>query len=159
MQTDPQQRPPILYLTVGRPGDRSVEGLWYFWGMYVRGFDPRVHCKRCFIGTKCSRVGTRMRMGVELPLFEDDEAPYYYLCGGAGRGYQRQGKWEDNFHLAVRRVDGGLVEAETYNGIPIRLRNAERVEIPDLPDGWEGLSKRYTTCRNFRFGVHAFGMK
>jgi hypothetical protein len=39
----------------------------------------------------------------------------------------------------------------------LRVENARLLEVPELPDGWQGLPRSVTCCASFRFGVSVFG--
>ena len=45
----------------------------------------------------------------------------------------------------------------TCNGYQVTAMNAVQLDIPSLPDGWNGLPLRYTRCKNFRFAQSYFG--
>lgn len=131
-------------------------GFWYLWLKYVSGFDIEHHCQRCLAGKRSQRVRLHALTPKRVVRLDEARTPFLYLCGGAGEGYSAPGPWSSNLHLAVRPKDGAVAEATSYNGTLFRIRNAERVEIPDLPKGWRGLPDSFTTCRNFRFGVAHF---
>ncbi len=81
--------------------------------------------------------------------------PYLYLCGvGVG---PRNLLHQKNFHLALRPEPGAREVRETYNGYTITVENAIALPIPELPEGWQGLNRETTRCKNFRFGVEYFG--
>lgn len=144
----------IRLLLVERGGEHThLHGFTqYTWLKYVTGFDQDHHCARSLRGFHSKRVWHQMPLNVPVVL---DEAPvfdYIYLCGVSDNYI-----WRNNLHVVVRHKPGGFVATQTYNGISVRFRNAERVEIPALPPGWNGLSDEFTTCRNFQFGVMAYG--
>lgn len=133
-------------------------GFWYLWLKYVDDFDPRHHCLKCLIGLKSRRIGLDspwLTPDKSVPLIES-RSPFLYLCGGAGYGYRSQSSWNDNLHVALIPKAGASTSVTTYNGIVFTFTNAEQVAIPDLPLGFKGLPSKYTTCRNFRFGVAHF---
>ena len=79
---------------------------------------------------------------------DESEAKYYYLCGGSSPY-----KWENNFHLAWKEKRGASFEY-SFNGITIRLKNAERIEFSaddvDLSQKYADRPEYYT-CRNWQF--------
>lgn len=81
--------------------------------------------------------------------------PYLYICG-VGVGPKRV-LGQQNLHLPVRYIEGEVEEATSYNGYRFRLENAQRVDVPRLPDDFDGKPREHTRCRNFQFGVAAFG--
>lgn len=133
-----------------------VEGFRFLWAFYVSGYDPKKHCQPCFKGRRVDEFCTpTARSGPVIALDRMDQFPYVYVCG-VGAGPDRD-RWKQNLHLPMRFKQGGVVEATTYNGYSVVARDAELVEIPPLPDGWNGLPLSHTRCRNFRFAVGAFG--
>jgi hypothetical protein len=137
-------------------GREYLQGFRYFWLKYVSGFDQAQHCARCLLGNYSKLVNTAMLTERIVQLQEPAAAApfdYLYLCGVAAP-YQ----WERNFHLALRpAAPETITEAETSNGFRVSVQGLEAVPIPTLPDGFQGLAKAYTTCRNFQFGVASYG--
>ena len=126
----------------------SVETPWSFiWLMYVNDVDLSKHCKPCLKGYTSKKIGKWTRHEENVCL-DESEAKYYYLCGGS---YPY--KWENNFHLAWKEKSGESFEY-SFNGITIRLKNAERIEFSqddvDLSQKYADRPEYYT-CRNWQF--------
>ena len=129
----------------------AVQGFNHWWGKYVIGFDPRVHCIECLVGVRSRRVNRDMRAdGTPYGMTEAATFDYFYLCGVTRR-------WRDNFHLALRPEPEGSASAETFAGMTVDVTGAVAMPIPALPDGFQGLPASFTTCRNFQFGEAAYG--
>lgn len=78
-----------------------------------------------------------------------------YICGvGAG---PKKLLHAQNLHLPLRYEAGGVVEQTTYNDYRFRIENAALVDVPRLPDDFAGKTREHARCRNFQFGVAAFG--
>lgn len=133
---------PIIKVT-----GKSLGGFRYWWMKHVFGFNEQQHCARCFVGPYEKQVGREMLLRRDVLLTPSD-APFLYLCGVA-----ISGGWANNFHVAMRRAPGKSILARTYDGLKVEIENVEQVAIPPLPNGWGGLPRSYTTCRNFQFGV------
>lgn len=138
---------PVIEVVSPNP---SVTGVWrHLWLKYVNGFDGMQHCARCLIGPYSKRVRKDMLTNTKLTLDESTFRPdCLYLCGVAMRG-----GWSANLHLAFVAEAGCTAEVTASNGDRFVVHNARSLDIPDLPDGFGGLSKAFTTCRNFRFGL------
>ncbi len=137
-----------LKLTITGPADR-LTGFRYFWLKYVSDFKSDVHCARCLIGPYSTAVSNDMLTRRTIALNEVSGWDYLYLCGVSP-------KWPTNFHLAMK-PGNDIIKMKTYNGFEVVVTGAERMDIPSLPDGWNGLSKAFTTCRNYQFGVRYYG--
>lgn len=126
----------------------TVDNEWSFiWLMYVDDVDLSKHCKPCLKGYTSKKIGKWTRHEENVCL-DESEAKYYYLCGGS---YPY--KWENNFHLAWKEKTGSSFEY-SFNGITIRLNNAERIEFSkDDIDKSQKYADRpeYYTCRNWQF--------
>ena len=126
----------------------SVETPWSFiWLMYVNDVDLSKHCKPCLKGYTSKKI-TKWTRHEENVCLDELEAKYYYLCGGS---YPY--KWENNFHLAWKEKSGASFEY-SFNGITIRLKNAERVEFSqeDIEKTQKYAERpEYYTCRNWQF--------
>lgn len=126
----------------------TVENEWSFiWLMYVRDVDLERHCKPCLNGYTSRKIG-KWTTHEEKVSLDEAEASYFYLCGGS---YPY--KWEDNFHLAWREKLGESLEY-SFNGITIKLKNAERIEFSeeDIDKNQKYADKpEYYTCRNWQF--------
>ncbi len=119
------------------------------WGMYVRTFDPTKHCIFCLKGRKEAAVHRQMIDG-DYELATD--FPYFYLFA-MGRGDRSI----SNVHMPVRPHPGAVASIGSVYGVTLTIRDAYALRVDRLPDGWEGLGKDYTSCRNFQFGVQEFG--
>jgi hypothetical protein len=135
-------KPPII-ITVTGPGD-TLTGFRHWWLKRVEGFDLSVHCARCIRGPYDRRIRRDMPTGVSI----DIAAPMVYLCGVASNR-----RWINNFHAPVVWTEGASAEFSTFNGFDVRFDNARAIAIEALPDGYLGLGKDFTTCRNFQFAV------
>ena len=128
--------------------DITVDNPWSFiWLMYVNDVNLKKRCKPCLIGYTGQKINKRTRHEKNLAL-DESEAKYYYLCGGS-----LPYKWEDNFHLAWKEKEGESFEY-SFNGITIKLKNAEMVEFSeeDIPEAQEFADRpEYYTCRNWQF--------
>ena len=129
-----------------------LDGFTHFWLRYVRGFSPNFHCQQSLRGTRDPRFRKGMLLGAPITLFEFLHFDYIYLCGVTPQRYP-------GLHLALELSPGAQVETETYNGIRIRVEGATNLEIPALPDGFAGMSRRFTRCRNWQFGVAYYGLQ
>lgn len=147
----------MITLRIGHPTIRSgpIRGFRFFWAYYVTGFDPRVHCQKCFKGARSLRVTKQSEPGVLYLMSEKRSFPFLYVCG-VGIG-PKDRLHEKNFHLALRAQEGAATSAETYNGYTFEVTNAVALPIPELPENWNGLPREMTRCKNFRFGVEYFG--
>ena len=126
----------------------DVKNQWSFiWLMYVNDVDLSKHCKPCLKGYTSKKI-TKWTRHEENVCLDESEAKYYYLCGGS---YPY--KWENNFHLAWKEKSGASFEY-SFNGITIRLKNAERIEFSeedvDLSQKYADRPEYYT-CRNWQF--------
>ncbi|RRR76463.1 MAG: hypothetical protein EI684_02980 [Candidatus Viridilinea halotolerans] len=146
--------PAAMVLDLRLPHDddlpRHLAGFTFFWLRYVWGFRAQYHCASCLAGRYDMRVSATMPLPARMVL--DNRYPYAYLCGVASSGI-----WANNFHLPVVYAAGEQAEAVTYHGVRVRILNAQEVPIPWIEAGWNGFPLSYTTCRNWQFGVHAFG--
>lgn len=129
-------------------GDLSSFG--YVWGVYVNGFDPTQHCQKCLRGHKSRHVGLGMTSGADYAMDECQKSwDYLYVCAGSRFTY------EDHIHIPM--VPGkGTIELIS-RGVTFRATGAKLLNIPALPEGYQGLGAKFTTCRNYRFGMSAYG--
>jgi hypothetical protein len=122
----------------------NLSGFQYWWLKSVRGYRLDVHCARCLVGPYDRRINKAMPLGQAVELQGD----LVYLCGVAdGR------RWANNFHAAAAFEEGESFSLPTYNGLDVRFDNARMITIEPLPDGWNGLDKSFTTCRNYQFAL------
>lgn len=136
----------LMHMTLLGPSPR-LHGFKYWWMKDVVDYDLSVHCARCLRGRYDTRIRKDMHTNDRLLLRTD----LVYLCGVSVRG------WAQNFHAAARAAPGKSFTVPTFNGFEVRFENAERIEIEPLPNGWSGLPKAFTTCRNFQFAVQMSG--
>jgi hypothetical protein len=140
-------------VTVIGPSDKLEGFIFGFWAKFVNGFNPMEHCQACLYGPREKRIGLEMTTNKEIALKERQVAtnPYFYICGVTSR-------WRNNFHLAMEWAKGEEARGVTFNGFEISVTDAREIPIPPLPDGFAGLPKSFTTCRNFQFAVDRFGL-
>jgi len=128
---------------------RQYPAFWYLWLKYVTGFDPSQHCLPCLLGAQSGRV--RLDMPARRPILLDEaKGRYLYLCGGLE-------VYEKNLHVAMELAEGEVFAVRAANGATFMFRGLRRLEIPPLQKGFCGLSPKFTTCRNFQFGMAMFG--
>jgi hypothetical protein len=134
-----------------------IEGLLSLWAFYVRGFNPKVHCQRCFRGARASNFKTRnARSGTAILFDRMDVFPYVYICAvGAGKKEERG---RTNLHFPLRYEAGAVADRITYNGYRFVAENAVASPIPEPPVEWKGLAPEHYRCKNFRFGVAYFAL-
>jgi hypothetical protein len=147
----------LITLRIGHTGvsPGPITGFRHFWAYYITGFNPRVHCQKCFKGKPSSRITKQSETGLLYEMNEKQSFQYLYICG-VGEG-PKDLLYKKNFHLALRPSDGAATSAETYNGYTFEVTNAVALPIPELPENWNGLTREMTRCKNFRFGVEHFG--
>jgi hypothetical protein len=140
-------------LSIGLLPDQSgqLRGFSQFWLRYVHGFSPHFHCQKSLRGVNDRRFSRNMMIGASFRLPEPEGYDYTYLCGVTARAHP-------GLHLALIPEEGARVRVVTYNGIEIIVTGARRLEIPPLPDGYAGMSRKYTTCCNWQFGVKYYGL-
>lgn len=132
-----------MILRVEHAEAEALEGFGFFWCMtLLRGFRPEHHCLKCLVGVRDRLVHPMMAMGEHVV-----PDGITYVCG-----VERRNTYALNFHMAVAPASGS-VEGETFNGYKVTIDGARRLDIPELPDGWNGLPIGFTRCRNYRFGV------
>jgi len=135
-----------------------IQGFRFFWAYYVTGFNRAVHCQPCFKGSLSASLNSRTaRSGAVYVMNERRTFPYLYLCG-VGTGPDKL-LYQKNFHLPLKPQRSAREVRQTYNGYIVTVENAMALPIPELADGWNGLSTRTTRCKNFRFAVAQFGWK
>jgi hypothetical protein len=154
-----------IQLTIDAPGGASgIAGFKYWWGKYVNGFAEATHCGACLKGSYSRRIRKDMPTGrvVQLDELASGTYDYIYLCGVRDKAYAGNEKvakgYEDNFHLVLKPSPRSHVVKATYNGLVVTVAGAAEVPITPLPDGWHGLALKYTSCRNFQFGVQGYGV-
>jgi len=126
------------------------------WAFYVNGYDPSRHCQPGFIGTRADNFCTpTAESGRSFVLDRMDRYPYVYICGVSSAKKSERG--QNNLHFPLKYAEGKVAEATTHNGYRFRAHNAERLSIPELPEGWEGKPREHVRCKNFQFAVAYFG--
>lgn len=134
-----------MLLRIDHPERHSLLGFRHFWAVSrLTGWRPERHCLDCLVGQRERAVRPGMATGAGLVL-PDGMA---YICG-----VEQAMTWALNFHLAVRPAPGRVARAVTFNGYVVTVEDAEAMSIPELPDGWRGMGRSFTTCRNYRFGA------
>lgn len=124
----------------------------FLWAKYVNGFNGGEHCAKCLKGKFSSLLGLAPKTNTALVFDESDNWDYIYLCGVDKKGYKY------NLHLPVRFKEGSTAEISDSNGITFTFTNAEKMDIPEIKDGFMDYDRSYTTCRNFRFGFAYYGI-
>ena len=142
----------VVTMTPQFASQDRLTGFTHFWLRYVRGFSPHFHCQQSLRGTSDPRFRKGMPLGNPITLLDFYRFDYIYLCGVAPKPCP-------GLHLALKVSPGVLIETETYNGIRIRVEGASDLDIPSLPDGFAGMSRRFTRCRNWQFGVAYYGLQ
>uniref|UniRef100_Q01RW4 Uncharacterized protein n=1 Tax=Solibacter usitatus (strain Ellin6076) TaxID=234267 RepID=Q01RW4_SOLUE len=133
-----------------------IQGFRFFWAYYVTGFNQPKHCQPGFKGTLSRQLNTyTARSGALYVMDERKLVPYLYVCG-VGCGAKTL-LFQKNFHLPLKPEHGAREVRKTYNGYRVTVENAAAMPIPELEDGWKGLDRETTRCKNFRFAVAQFG--
>ena len=132
-------------------GSNYLSGFTQFWLRYVHGFSPHFHCQKSLRGFNDPRFHRNMQLGESFELLAPGRYDYVYLCGVTSPRYP-------GLHLALAPGASASARALTYNGIEIDVIGAQQLEIPPLPDGFAGMSRRFTTCCNWQFGVRYYGL-
>ena len=122
----------------------------HFWCTAVVRFDYRRHCKPCLLGPSLPAPGLGVT-SYDVP----SSAVCLYFCGVAD--WWQSGTWADNFHAPLVHAPGERVDLPMFGSGTFVADDARLLPIPELPDGWRGLSKAYTRCRCFRWAVATFG--
>ncbi len=144
--------PIIVAIGLLPDGSNRLSGFTQFWLRYVHGFSPHFHCQKSLRGFNDPRFRRDMQLGESFELLEGPHYDYIYLCGVTARKYP-------GLHLALLPEASAVARAATYNGIEITVAGARQLEIPPLPDGYARMSRKYTTCLNWQFGVRYYGLE
>ncbi len=134
---------PAITVTI-EGSQQNLSGFKFWWLKSVSDYRLDVHCARCLVGPYDRKINKIMPLGQEVELRGD----LVYLCGVSDTR-----KWVHNFHAAAKLQEGASFTVPTYNGLTVRFHNAIQIPIEPLPDGWNGLPKAFTTCRNYQFAV------
>lgn len=136
----------------------TVTGFNQLWAMYVRGFNPDVHCQNCLRGQRSSRISRNATpAGVEIVLDETDRYDPVYICGLASG--KKSERWFKNLHLPLEHAPGESFSKTLYNGFTVHVSNARLLNFDLLPEGWLDLPREHVRCGNFRFGVRRLGIR
>lgn len=134
----------------------SPAGAWrQLWLKYVTGFDPSCHCQKCLMGAAEGALYRRLQPGVPMPLASPRVGSSYdalYLCG-----VHASWNWGKNLHLVAIPDPHATAAVTAGDGDEFRIYGARLIPIPDLPLGFAGKGKEFTTCRNWRFGMAYYG--
>jgi hypothetical protein len=144
--------PIIVTISALPDGSHTLRGFTQFWLRYVHGFSPRFHCQKSLRGFNDPRFRRDMHIGVSFQLLDAPPYDYIYLCGVTARKYP-------GLHLALLPDAAASAHLVTYNGLEITVAGARQLAIPPLPDGFAGMSRKYTTCVNWQFGVRYYGLE
>lgn len=154
----------VIRVRIDAPsGAPAVVGFKYWWARYVRGFDQTTHCGFCLKGWHSKRVKRGMATGVTIDLDEvaSENFDFVYMCGVRDKAFAQVDRvangYDDNFHLVLKPSARGRASKTTYNGLVVKAAGAVAVPITPLKAGWNGLELKYTSCRNFQFGVEQYG--
>ena len=125
----------------------------WWWGYVVKGFDPTDHCQKCFIGRRITQINMRMEPQKRIPIYVN-EGDLLYFCAG-----DIDWIWKNNFHLAGRVARGAFAAMEIQPEGTFAVENLEQIQIDAAPaqELFQGLGKKFLTCRNFQFGAQMFG--
>ena len=143
--------PIILTMDLLQDGGSRLSGFSQLWLRYVHGFSPHFHCQKSLRGFNDPRFKRGMQIGDSFELLDPRDYDYIYFCGVTARRFP-------GLHLALAPEPSASAHASTYNGIEIAVSGARQLEIPTLPDGYAGMSRKYTTCCNWQFGVKYYGL-
>jgi hypothetical protein len=141
-----------MRLTIEDPNAEKLQGFRYWWLKKVTGFSPSTHCASCLRGTYLPNLGATFPANTPYDALIHPEA-VLYLCGVA-TPYRH----ERNFHLAMRRRVGGIVERTLYTGQRLIVEDVEEIPFNDeaarrlFPERGE----KFLTCRNFQFAAQHF---
>jgi hypothetical protein len=131
---------------------QKLYGFSSLWAKYVEGFDHSKHCEPCLLGTRNRQISKEIPINTDIviPL---KEGQVLYICG-----VTYPYVWKNNFHLVVKGKDGARAEERTFNGAAFTVKDAERIFFDDGPakQKYSQLGDKFTTCRNFQFGVYYF---
>lgn len=145
--------------------DGPLAGWRTLWVKFANGFDPHCHCQTCIIGWTLPSLAKKLVPGTPMglaPGAPGTSRPWgrsslaydaIYLCG-----VHQSWDWSKNLHLVAIPDPHSVAEVRASTGTVFRIAGARRVEIPDLPLGYDSRGKEFTTCRNWRFGVAYYGL-
>lgn len=128
-------------------------GYRYFWARRVTGFNDQAHCYSCLKGSRLAQVNLELSQGGEA-VIPAKAGELVYICGVA-----RPPRWENNFHLAIKVVEGAVSDRTMHTGANLSVLNGELIPFDGdtarllYPDRGED----FLTCRNFQFAAQVFG--
>jgi hypothetical protein len=124
----------------------------WVWLKYVTGFKANTHCKNCLYGGEYG-IGLTEPSALNEPitLRPHGTYDYIYLCGMPKR------QKAPGVHFAARPTVGAVAMLEADNGLRFMMSDMERLNIPKLPEGFNGLPHAYWSCVNYQFGVAYYG--
>lgn len=160
MQEQVRYTDPIIVKFVAPEDDdealTAVPGFNQLWAMYVRGFNPKVHCQNCLRGQRSAQVSrTATPVNTDIVMNETERYDSIYICGLASG--KKSERWFRNLHLPLEHAPGISFSQALYNGFTVHVMNARLLNYDLLPDGWLDLPREHVRCGNFRFGVRRFG--
>jgi hypothetical protein len=131
---------------------QKLYGFSGLWGKYVEGFDNNKHCEPCLLGKRNHDINKHIETNTDI-IIPLKEGQIFYICG-----VTYPYVWSNNFHLVVIGKDGGSAEEKTFNGALFNVKDAEQIPFDDVPakQKYSHLGNKFTTCRNFQFGVYYF---
>lgn len=131
----------------GKPADHYQ----FFWSMYVRGFDYLEHCQACLVGDRGRQIyANKAQFNRPYTMNEALLFDYLYICGFSWKGYQH------NLHAPVQHAPGESCIVQSSFDHVVEFENAKLLAIPDVPLGYANFTRDFTTCRNWRFGLHYY---
>ncbi len=143
----------MLTLTLtGKPGSLRTD-FHYFWGKWVRGFDPAHHCAKCLVGD-FERAVSPMWESKQVLAFSCRPGEIFYLCGVA-----EPYNWSKNFHLPLEIAPGEKALGTLSNGMQISVVGAKAIPFTatSAKELYPRRDYRFLSCRNFQFAAHRFG--
>jgi hypothetical protein len=137
-------------------GDEAAiaDNFRHFWAKLVTGAKLEHHCARGLIGKYVQSIRPHMKItdGEKVCRIEG-EFDFLYVCGVSSK----KPYYHTNFHAVGRPKEGVSFQVETFNGVQVTFDGFEMVEIREVGEAWQHLSKAFTTCRNFQFAVEHYG--
>ena len=143
-----------IFVTIEGPaGKTDLTGYMFFWAKAVVGFVPTHHCAKCLKGPFMKTSGQwAPPLGTRREFILPPAARALYICGVSRKGYDK------NLHAPVEHEEGApLIVIPMLDDQQLFIENAKLMAIPPLPDGWNGLPKSFTTCRNWAWAGSVFG--
>lgn len=129
--------------------EQQTAAFTFLWAKYVSGLNEAVHCARCLVGPYSKVVKLGIGTGEHILDTPFNAWDYFYLCGVTRH-------WNTNLHLAARPSPGRVATVTSYNGVTFGIPDFEAIPIQPLPAGFRGYDAKFTTCRNWQFGVQQY---